>query len=265
MPGPDYNSSMGWVINMPMRSKTSGLVRVGDLKLKDEIFRTCLSDNIVFNGGPVGGAHLIMNDPGQQALFLLYCGSLTRKQLEKERKGDEKENTGKIHQVAPGVLSITDIQLLQTNILKGRVKASEILVILGYSGWGKSQLEGEIQQGTWFPAAMGSEKDARSLLLSYQKEDTGPVKPKVASKEDPKVDKSKEAGNKGKSTTRKGNQGLRNLAETTRLNLFSPPSGTATKVPIPVKMWKGFLHSMGSNYVPMSRLSAVLPLRVMSP
>ncbi|KNH05597.1 yqgE [Perkinsela sp. CCAP 1560/4] len=273
----DLNSSMGWVINQPMRAKSGDPLRVCDLKLEehDQIFKLCLQNNIVFSGGPVGSPNMISNR-SQHALFLLYCGKLTAKQLSNRKKGDasrqDESQKPKVLQVAPGVLSISDLQLLQENIQQSKVDPREILVVLGYSGWGKSQLEGEILQGTWFTTAIDDSQDVRSVVLSYQKNDDDPVE--SANKAAGAI-KCKASTDKKKASTREGgtgmflnptHRGLKDFSEVNRVNLFSARQhSTTSNLPLPVKMWREFLHSMGKDYTPMSRLSAVLPLRVMSP
>ena len=278
------DSSMGWVINLPVRSKNGDPLRVHDLKLDDhdDIFNECLSENIVFSGGPVGSPTMLSNR-SHHALFLLYCGPLSIPELlaiktptaAKQEEAAADKTTLKVLPVAPGVHSICDLEFLRMLMQSEKVDRREILVILGYSGWGKSQLEGEVLQGTWFPASIDSAKDVRSLMLSYQKCDVGKDSPKEAKSTVEASATSKPSTGEKAAPPSKGDSGvaikasqraIAELAEKTRKELFATRTRASTStVPMPVKMWSDFLHAMGPEHEPMSRLSAVLPLRSMSP
>ena len=262
----DPDASMGWVINMPIRAKSGEPLRVSDLKLHDhdDTFNTCLQSNIVYTGGPIGSPTTV-SSRSQHALFLLYCGPLSLSALQniKAEPGTEATTNGsaspKVIGVAPGVHSICDPKHLQALMRAGKVKKSEILVILGYSGWGRSQLDGEVLQGTWFPASLAGAANVRSLMLSYQKNDA--VEPLAVFGKKRTQKSVKDLKLKGKKVLRAKSTEAAPSAPETAQTVQRTPSA----VPFPITMWRDFLHAMGPAFQPMTRLGAVLPLRVMSP
>eukprot|EP00759_Apiculatamorpha_spiralis_P033136 PhF_6_TR3441/c0_g1_i1/m.5013/K07735/algH; putative transcriptional regulator len=145
--------SLGFVINQPLRTREGSLVTVGSLTshLTGSVFTTHLRENVVFSGGPVGSAH---SHSSLRTLFLLYTGN--------EKFEDS-------HCIAEGLYGVNNVD---EHFLKamdeGRVKAEDVMVILGYAGWGPHQLSGEVDMGTWFPVTLPNRDVAKKVVFSGQ-------------------------------------------------------------------------------------------------
>ncbi|MEO6601464.1 MAG: YqgE/AlgH family protein [Polyangiaceae bacterium] len=118
--GPD--GAFGWVLNGPE-----------SMSLGELFERTQLTSNtpepsgVVRFGGPVS----------QEQVWLLYPSGLLPVELE-----------GQL-QVAEGITASASRKVLGL-IASGRVPP-ELIVLMGYAGWGPWQLENEIKQGAWLP------------------------------------------------------------------------------------------------------------------
>ena len=117
----DENSSWGIVINKSIGSIPLGQLIDTSLDISDEKKELYEESIPIFWGGPVD----------ETSIFILHT----------------KDYTGETTINYNGFSITRDYQILFDIALKKGPKKS--LVILGYSGWGAGQLEGEMDQGGW--------------------------------------------------------------------------------------------------------------------
>ena len=110
--------AMGLIVNKPARKVT-----IGELLEQAAMPRLQKNEEIwIYHGGPVAPGHM----------FLLHSTSL---QVESS------------HTIIDGIALSADPEILQL-IAEGK-GPEEYLLLLGYSGWGPQQLEGELSAGSW--------------------------------------------------------------------------------------------------------------------
>ena len=115
----DSEGAMGFIVNQPTEGLTLGEIAQN---LPESVASTGLANLPVFVGGPV------QNDSG----FVLYS-------IEPDE--EEKEPS----ELPIGLTQSMDILV---EAARGRGPA-HIRLLLGYTGWGPGQLEGEIQENAW--------------------------------------------------------------------------------------------------------------------
>eukprot|EP01065_Artemidia_motanka_P001126 TRINITY_DN10529_c3_g1_i1.p2 TRINITY_DN10529_c3_g1~~TRINITY_DN10529_c3_g1_i1.p2 ORF type:complete len:491 (+),score=206.14 TRINITY_DN10529_c3_g1_i1:87-1475(+) len=171
--------AIAFIINRPLiarvaeSSKKQGAKQLRPLRLSDMVpgrarastlpgltsLVDLLRDNPIFCGGPVG-----MGDgSGPVTLrFLHRCQGIPGAQS-----------------CGGGLFVDGEAEALRRQLEDGTASASDFLVLLGYSGWGDSQLAGEISQGTWVvcqarnavPVAFFSQDSVRTRMATEQADD----------------------------------------------------------------------------------------------
>lgn len=131
----DSEGAMGFIINQP----TDGL-SLGDIatNLPQAVASTGLRNLPVFIGGPVQSDHgFVLHSDDYRALG---------------DAGDEEPNP-----LSDG-LPVSVTQSLEILIDAAKAKGpTHMRLLLGYTGWGPGQLEGEIQENVWLSCAAKAE------------------------------------------------------------------------------------------------------------
>ena len=118
--GPD--GAFGWVLNgQETMSLSELLVRAQIADSAPEI------DGVVRIGGPVS----------REQVWLVYPSGVLPVELDGQME------------VAPGIMASASRKVLEL-IAAGR-KPRGLITLMGYAGWGPSQLEDEIKSGSWLP------------------------------------------------------------------------------------------------------------------
>jgi putative transcriptional regulator len=146
----DRYGAFGVVVNRPLTNSDGTVVPVWSA-LPDEhpLLVKHLSQNPIMIGGPVSTATSI-----EQSLILLHT---------------HPNVTGAVRLVTPEVGDLCtggSMDELAALFETGVAKAQDFMCILGYSGWGNEQLEGEIEHGSWFCAQHKKASDSTGYSTS---------------------------------------------------------------------------------------------------
>ena len=197
-------------------------------------------------GGPPRGEH---------ALFVLHCpGGGRAAKGGGEGGGRTQKGVKGSTVVVPGVYCVHALGPLGEAMGRGEVKAGEVVVVLGYSGWGRAQLDGEIAQGTWVPFRVKKGREIAALVSSYQRS--------AAEKDEEGMEKDAEVVSPAvKPIVRVASLEKSHSEEKAEKSV---PLIDESNVPYPAKMWKDVFTAMGHPYKCFARLCGVTPLRMSS-
>ena len=124
----------GFIVNKPLLNDQGVPVPIWAAFPGDSpaLFTETLANNVVMVGGPVGA---IGNR--ETAVFVIH----------------RVPGVPDAVPVAPGVWSsYRSLEALDERIRADKVDVKDVMVVVGYAGWGNSQLGGEIENGSWFVA-----------------------------------------------------------------------------------------------------------------
>jgi putative transcriptional regulator len=128
----DEQGSLGWVVNGPAISAASTIIRATDLVDPDDPL-PAVFDRPARRGGPVS----------PETLWILYRSD-----------GDAPVLDGSIR-IGQDIAVTATAEALRT-IIAGDGPA-DIVVLVGYAGWGPGQLAREMSLGAWLPTAAQAE------------------------------------------------------------------------------------------------------------
>ena len=122
--------AMGIIINKPLLNEEGVLVPVWAAipNRFHPLFSKHLSQNPVMIGGPVATA-----SSSEQTLFVIH----------------RIPNISGTLEIGPGIFMSGDMDEITAALDEKRASAKDMMVVLGYSGWGQQQLEGEVTHGSW--------------------------------------------------------------------------------------------------------------------
>ncbi len=151
----ESDGAVGVIINKPLTTDDGTPVPVWSVVPDNfhRIFTTHLANSPVMLGGPVASPM-----SRQQALFVIHA------------TGDVKGATP----VAPGIFVGGSLDELCEKLDNNELKPSDMMVMMGYSGWGSNQLQGEIANGSW-TVLMREAVDPNAPPLPPPAEDEAPA------------------------------------------------------------------------------------------
>ena len=125
-----HESSIGLIINKPLTTDDGTCIPVWSVVPDNfhPIFTNHLAGNPVMLGGPVASPM-----SRQQALYVCHT----------------VPGIADSCPIAPGVYISGDLDQLTKKLEDKEIAPKDVMVLMGYSGWGTEQLQGEILSGSW--------------------------------------------------------------------------------------------------------------------